>query len=112
MKTHIARKDRPPGTTISASLVLAACVVAAGLESGARAGEYTTDQSVAEIRSAAAGGDREALFWLAMMHIEGSIENADHDKGIELLRTSARRGNKHAERMWSFMHNAFSGDGC
>ena len=112
MKTRIARKYRPPGTTISASLVLAAYVVAAGLESETRASGYATDQSVAEIRSAAAGGDGEALFWLAMMHIEGSIENADYDRGIEFLRTSARRGNKDAERMWSFMDNAFSGDGC
>lgn len=112
MKTRIARKDRPLGTTITASLVVAAYVVASGLESGAGAGEYTTHQSVAEIQSAAAGGNGEALFWLAMMHIEGSIEDADYDKGIELLRTSARRGNKDAERMWSFMDNAFSGDGC
>jgi TPR repeat protein len=112
MKKHIARRDRSTGTIISASLVVAAYVVAGGLESGAGASEYTTVQSVAEIQSAAAGGDGEALFWLAMMHIEGSIENADYDKGIELLRISARRGNKDAERMWSFMDNAFSGDGC
>ena len=112
MKTRIARKDRPLGTIISASLVVAVYGVAASLESGAGASEYTTGQSVDEIHSAAAGGDGEALFWLAMMHIEGAIENADYDKGIELLRTSARHGNKDAERMWSFMDNAFSGDGC
>ena len=112
MKTCIARMDMPFRKIISASLVVAAYGVTAGLEAGAEAGEDTTDRSVAEIQSAAARGDGEALFWLAMMHIEGSISNADYDTGIEFLRASARRGNKDAERMWSFMDNAFSGEGC
>ena len=57
-------------------------------------------------------GDTEAMYWLAMMHVEGTITGADYDRGVELLKKSAFRGNPNAARVFSFMENAFSGEGC
>ena len=64
------------------------------------------------IQAAATRGDAKAMYQLAMLHIEGAIEDADYDTGVRLLKRSASKGNRDAQRMYSFMDNAFSGEGC
>ena len=64
------------------------------------------------LRAQAAQGDLDAIYWLAMLHIEGKISGADYSTGTGLLRRAADQGHSDASRMWSFMHNAFSGEGC
>ena len=72
----------------------------------------SSEKALRNVQIAAENGDAEAMYWLAMLHIEGSISSANYDRGIELLKASANRGNKNAERMYAFMGNAFSGEGC
>jgi len=69
-------------------------------------------RSVISIKAAASRGDAEAMYLLAMLHVEGKIAEADYDEGIAWLRKSARKGNRDAQRMYAFMDSAFSGEGC
>lgn len=112
MNTRLASMDKSLRKTLSVSLVVAMYTGGAAADLGPQAGEEAEKSSVELVRTAAAGGNAEALYWLAMMHIEGSIKGADYDHGVELLQESARRGNKDAERMCAFMDSAFSGEGC
>jgi TPR repeat protein len=112
MKTRIGHLDKTLRKAVSVSLVVAAYTGGAALGSGPHASEQVMNQSVESVQAAAAQGDIEAMYWLAVMHIEGTIAGADYDRGVELLKTSAFRGNPDAERMYTFMDNAFSGEGC
>ena len=103
--------------TLTVSLVAAAFAGVTAPPTGVLAGESSAgivlvERTVQDTRLAAEQGNPKAMYWLAMMHIEGSIEDADYDYGVDLLRSSARRGNKDAKRMYLFMDNAFSGEGC
>lgn len=69
-------------------------------------------RSVASLQAGAARGDPEAMYWLGMLHIEGNIDDADYDLGIRMLKRAATKGHKDAQRMYAFMDNAFSGEGC
>ena len=112
MNTRLSSMDKTLRKTLSVSLVVAMYAGCAAAGSGLRTGEKAEKPSVEMVRTAAAGGDAEALYWLAMMHIEGSIEGADYDHGVELLQVSARHGHKDAERMYAFRNSAFCGEGC
>ena len=112
MNTRPSNMDKTLGKAISLSLVIAGYVGNSVLDVCAQAAEEPSTVSVEMIQTAAAEGDVEALYWLAMMHIEGTITGADYERGMELLKTASRRGNKDAERMYAFMDNAFSGEGC
>ena len=79
-------------------------LAAQGLEASKRA--------VIVLQSAAARGDADAMFKVAMLHIEGTVVDADYDYGVRLLKRSASKGNSDAQRMYAFMDNAFSGEGC
>ena len=68
--------------------------------------------SVIKLQTAASRGNPEAMYELAMLHVEGGIPNADYDQGIRLLKKAAAKGNQDAQRMYAFMDNAFSGEGC
>ena len=43
-----------------------------------------------------------------MLHIEGAIDDADHDLGVSLLKRASFKVHKDAQRMYTFMDNAFS----
>jgi hypothetical protein len=47
--------------------------------------------------------DLEAMYWLAMLHIEGKIESASYDRRVELLRAAAEACHPEAERIHSFL---------
>ncbi len=98
--------------TISVSLVIAASAGAVPPSLGSEAAGQDPDKAVASIRAAAARGDAEAMYRLAMLHIEGKLPNADYDLGVQLLMDSAAKGNEDADRMSAFMASAFSGEGC
>ena len=86
----------------------------ASAENGPRAGQKTESEveSVMTLTTLAQAKDPDAMYWLAMLHIEGKIDNASYDKGVQLLGEAADAGQPEAERIRSFMENAFSGDGC
>lgn len=109
MKTCIGHLDKTLRKAASVSLVVAAYTGGAAL---GHASEQVMNQSVESVQTAAAQGEIEAMYWLAMMHIEGTIADADYDRGVELLKTSAFRGNSDAERVYSFIDSAFGGEGC
>ena len=112
MKTRIGQLDKTLRRAFSASLVVVA--YAGGMTSinGARAADEGALRSMEAIQVAVGKGDLDAMYWLAMMHIEGSFDGANYDRGMELLKSAAFRGNKDAERMFAFMDSAFSGEGC
>ena len=64
------------------------------------------------MKAGAARDDPDSLYWLAMLHIEGAIDDADHDLGVSLLNRASFKVHKDAQRMYTFMDNAFSGEGC
>ena len=112
MKTRKATAAKRGRQTLPISLVLA---IYAGLTfpgTEVLAAGPDSVRSLAAIQSAAARCDAEAMYWLAMLHIEGRIRDANYDRGVQLLMASAEKGNKDAKRMYAFMDNAFSGDGC
>ena len=80
------------------------------VENGSR--EQSGIEQILDLEGQAADGNLEAMYWLGMLHIEGKISDANYEKGSSLLRQAAARGHVDADRMWSFMNNAFSGDGC
>ena len=115
MKHAFERKGFCRG--LAGSLIIAASV-GAPLQ-GAHADEAfkkvnasKQERSVITIKAAASRGEPEAMYKLAMLHIEGNIQNADYDTGVRLLKRSAAKGNRDAQRMYAFMDNAFSGEGC
>ena len=112
MNTRIGNLDNSLRKAISVSLVVATYAGSAALDSGAHAAEETINQSLEMIQTAVAGDDVEARYWLFISHIEGPISGADNDYGVELLTTSAGRGDRDAERMYTFLDHAFSGEGC
>ncbi len=54
---------------------------------------------IADLESAAQGGDHIALFVLAMCFIEGRIISKDHEKALSALRAAANMGNAMATTM-------------
>ena len=115
--SKLARIELVRSQFVGATLILAAHV---GLPIQASAepngivnfSAVQSKRSFVSINAAAARGDSEAMYLLAMLHIEGIIPKSDYDEGIHWLKKSAAKGNKDAERMYSFMDNAFSGEGC
>jgi TPR repeat protein len=77
-----------------------------GLETQPRA------EQINSLQIKARSGNLDAMYWLAMLHIEGTISNANYEEGLELLRTAAGQGHEEAGRMWAFIDNSFSGEGC
>ena len=112
MNTRLTKMRKPLRKALCTSLVLATYAGGSAVVAGVRREEPESERTAETIRVAAAQGDAQALYWLAMMHIEGTIAGADYEHGMELLKTASRRGNKDAERMFAFMDNAFSGEGC
>ena len=102
---------------IGSSLVLTA-FAGAPIGADAQSNDLTnasavqSKRSVISIKAAASRGDAEAMYLLAMLHVEGKIAEANYDEGIAWLRKSARKGNRDAQRMYAFMDSAFSGEGC
>jgi TPR repeat protein len=99
------------------SLVLTACLAApidATAEPGAitNASAVQSKRAVISIKAAASRGDPEAMYLLAMLHVEGQMPEADYDEGMRWLKKSAAKGNRDAQRMYAFMDSAFSGEGC
>lgn len=58
-----------------------------------------TRQDLADLESAAQGGDHVALFVMAMCFLEGRITEKDTDKAILALRYAAEHGNIMAQTM-------------
>ena len=112
MKARISNVDRKHRHPFFASFVMAALVSGAVPGSETLSADAEEQRSLDAIQAAADQGDADAIYWLAMLHIQGSIADADYEKGIELLKSAAFRGNKDAERIFGFMDNAFSGEGC
>jgi len=102
---------------IGSSLVLTAFVgapIGADPESGdlINASAVQSKRSAISIKAAASRGDPEAMYLLAMLHVEGKMPEADYDEGIRWLKKSAAKGYRDAQRMYAFMDSAFSGEGC
>jgi TPR repeat protein len=99
------------------SLVLTACL-GAPIDVRAEPGGITnasavqSKRAVISIKAAASRGDPEAMYLLAMLHVEGKMPEADYDEGMRWLKKSAAKGNRDAQRMYAFMDSAFSGEGC
>ncbi len=58
-----------------------------------------TFRDIADLESAAQGGDHVALFVLAMCFIEGRLVDKDNEKAVSALRTAANMGNAMATSM-------------
>ena len=71
-----------------------------------------SSRSVIKLESQAARGNLDAMYLLAMMHVEGDMPAADYDTGIAMLKRAAVKGHVDSQRMYHFMDNAFSGEGC
>ena len=56
-------------------------------------------EDLADLESAAQGGDHVALFVLAMCLIEGRLIDKDTDKAVTALGHAARQGNRMAQAM-------------
>lgn len=102
---------------LTVSLVMSVYLAQSGGEAAAQAGEEQEGKksalrSPASLQAGASRGDPDAMYWYAMLHIEGKIEDADYDLGIRMLKRAATKGHKDAQRMYTFMDNAFSGEGC
>lgn len=78
MNIRIANMDQTLRKVLCSSLVVAAYAGGSAVEAGVRAEEPGGERTVETIRAAAARGDAQALYWLAMMHIEGTITGADY----------------------------------
>ncbi len=61
--------------------------------------QVKTRQDIANLESAAQGGDHVALFVLAMCLIQGTLLPKDTDKALTALRIAARNGNTMAQAM-------------
>ena len=61
--------------------------------------QVKTREDVANLESAAQGGDHVALFVLAMCLIQGTLLPKDTDKALSALRIAARGGNVMAAAM-------------
>ena len=99
------------------SLVLSACVgapIQAGVDPNGitNASATLSNRSVVSIKTGASRGEPKSMYLMAMLHIEGNIPGADYDEGIRWLKKSAAKGNRDAQRLFAFMENAFSGEGC
>ena len=102
---------------LALSVVLSAYVAQQGEEALAQSAgeeriEKSAKRSAASLKAGAARGDPDSLYWLAMLHIDGTIDDADYDLGVNLLKRASFKGHKDAQRMYTFMDNAFSGEGC
>jgi TPR repeat protein len=71
-----------------------------------------SNRSVLKLESQAARGNLDAMYLLAMMHVEGDMPDANYDTGIAMLKKAAIKGHADSQRMYHFMDNAFSGEGC
>ena len=100
------------GSLLTASFVGASIQSATADDHTGKAIRSQPHRSVISLEAAAARGDPQAMYLIAMLHIEGAITDADYDLGVRLLKKSAAKGNKDAQRMYSFMDSAFSGEGC
>ena len=103
--------------TVTMSLVLTLC--AAGQAGAANQGapleqnaEKRAKRTAISLEAKVARGDLDSMYMLAMMHIEGTMEQADYDTGVRMLKRAAAKGHKDSQRMYRFMDNAFSGEGC
>ena len=74
--------------------------------------EKTAERTAISLQAKAGRGDLDSMYLLAMMHIEGTMENADYDTGYRMLKRAAAKGHKDSQRMYHFMDSAFSGEGC
>lgn len=61
--------------------------------------QLKTRSDLADLESAAQGGDHVALFVLAMSFIDGKIIEKDTDKAMAALRLAAQQGNTMAKAM-------------
>jgi TPR repeat protein len=77
-----------------------------------RENEREGSRSVLKLESQAARGNLDAMYLLAMMHVEGDMPDANYDTGIAMLKKAAIKGHADSQRMYHFMDNAFSGEGC
>ena len=99
---------------ISMSLVLSLYATSQAGSAGneARQEEKTAKRAAVGLQAKAVRGDLDSIYLLAMMHIEGTMEDADYDTGYRMLKRAAAKGHKDSQRMYHFMDSAFSGEGC
>ena len=105
-------------SSLRASLVVTLCLSSPAGTTDPDAGNQLSEngregsRSVLKLESQAARGNLDAMYLLAMMHVEGDMPDANYDTGISMLKKAAIKGHADSQRMYHFMDNAFSGEGC
>ena len=109
--------DRRRKNSLTMSLVVTLCLSQYANPLQASAEENTSEEkgaqrTVLKLNSRATRGDLDAMYLLAIMHIEGAMDDADYEMGVRMLKKAPARRQADSQRMNQIMDNAISGEGC